>query len=496
MLLFVVMTLHSCDEEDYKDMNITKDPREAEVKSFTGNINGHIAVLNSKGEMITDVDMGGTFYLVDNTDGGANTSAWTITNGDETITSDKSMVEVSFRKPGTAAISLTSTRSADGTSITTETALTINKIPLTVGFVSSVDPVNDVINIKTGDYILYNNATAGSPDGVAWEFDGGTPAASTEETVNVRYETAGVYNVTLTATREDGPGDILTSQVVKNGFVNVIQRVVKLVRAVATDNKIELQFNEPMAQDVPASAISEFSLKINTMAGGEIIPTITAIESTGDSAITLTFNDQMYSDDEVIISYVPTGILKDATGLHNPEPVLEDVCVYGHNMLVNTDMEDPDRWIFNSSHGGGTFAFVNESSMEYPMKPYQGNTCAVIVKGDNNVSVSVQQGFNVAEGDVVEFAYEAQRIGNVGGALERRISTVSGNGSNDAGGNWSSANQGGVGAWVTVKKTLHVSADTKFKTGTLYFNFMRYNGTEDGALWVDNLRIYVPNPRP
>lgn len=497
ILMSLVFSFHSCDDEDYKDLNITQNEEEVSIKELVGDLTSHIVLKNLNNEELTNVDMGEVFYIIDNTEGGASERTWTFSQGSNSVTYETQLIRHRFDISGEATISLTSVRSSDGKSITSEINLPVNFVPVTAGFKTlPLASAGDVINIKTGDYVTFADVSGGLPEVFDWTFEGGTPVSGAEKEHSIRYETAGVYGVTYKISREDNPGEFYTDQLVKTAYVNVAQRIVDLVRAVATDSKIELQFSEPIAQDVTSDAIAEFSVKINTKAGTTLTPEILGLEVTGDSTLMLTFADKMFSDDEVLISFIPTGILKDATGLHLPEAVTDEPCVYGHNILLNTDMEDPASWIFNSNHDGGSFLFVNENSGAYSMKPYQGHTCAVIVKGSGNVSVSVPQGIKVAEGDVIEFAYEAQRLGNIGGTLERRISTVSGNGSNDANGNWSAANQGGVGSWQTVKKTLNISADTKGNSGTLYFNFMRYNGSETEGLWVDNLRIYVPKPRP
>lgn len=495
--LVFIITYASCDEENYKDIDITRLEEEIDVKEFVGDLTSQIVITNLEGESVSEIDMGQTFYVIDNTENGSDSRIWTITRGTQTITSDEQFVRLNFAKPGTVTISLTATRTLDGKSVTSEEAVQVNSIPITANFMTDVVEDDGMLTIKTGDYITFMDNSMGVPTIYDWEFEGAVTVDRDEKEPKVRYETPGLYKVTYKASREDNPGEFVEDEIVKTGYVNVLQRVVYLVRAVAKDSKIELQYSEPIAQNVPANAIGEFSLKINTKAGAALTPTISALAVTGQNSVTLTFSDQMYSDDKVLLSFNPTGILKDATALTLPEAVTDEPCVYGHNYLLNTDMEDYTKFMLNSNNEGGKFFFVNENSAEYAMKPYQGRNCMALV--GSQFSLSAVPGFTVAMGDKFEFAYEALRVVNLSGALERRISTVSGNGSNDAGGNWSSANQGGVNAWKTESKTVTVGpsgSETKGKEGTLYFNFMHYNGSATDVLWVDNLRIYKPNPRP
>lgn len=52
--------------------------------------------------------------------------------------------------------------------------------------------------------IAYENTSTNSPDAYEWTFEGGTPASSTEANPSVSYNTAGVYDVTLTVSNENG----------------------------------------------------------------------------------------------------------------------------------------------------------------------------------------------------------------------------------------------------------------------------------------------------
>ncbi|MGQ1783683.1 MULTISPECIES: PKD domain-containing protein [unclassified Saccharicrinis] len=494
-LMLIILSVTSCDEEDYKGLDISKDDREVDVKELMGNLSGHIVIKNAQGDDVTDVDMGQTFYLIDNTEGGVDNRTWTITQAGETMSSDEQLFRVNLSKPGEASISLTSTRSSDGEEVTSTVSLPINKIPVSADYIAS--PVNEagVVNQFMGYPVVFTTTVEGSPTLFDWQFVGPETLTSDQLNPTMIFTKAGVYDVTLTAGRDDGAEGITEDIVEKVGFIVVEQLNVKPIRAVATDNKIEIQYNHPIAQTLPSEAINEFSLTINTNSGAVLTPELIRLTVTGEKTLEITFADQMYSDDEVLLSFTSAGSLKDATGLVVPLDLANEPCVYGHNLLLNTDMEDQSVWMYNTNNEG-TAEFVNESSVANPIKPYQGSWCRAIVKGPGNCSFAVIQGLEVAEGDVIEIAYEAQRAGNIGGALERRVSTWLGGGSNDAGGNWSSANQGGVGSWETVRKTINVSADTKGKTGVLYFNFLRYNGGETQALWIDNYRVYVPNPRP
>lgn len=74
------------------------------------------------------------------------------------------------------------------------------------------------LNICPGSVVTFTNQTANATT-YTWTFQGGTPATSTSTatTINVTYNTPGVYSVTLAATNAYG-----TNSTVKTAYVNVI----------------------------------------------------------------------------------------------------------------------------------------------------------------------------------------------------------------------------------------------------------------------------------
>jgi len=501
LLMFAVS---SCDEVNYKDMNITQHEEDINIKELVGDLTSQIVVKNIAGESVTEVNMGETFYLIDNTAGGANTRSWTITKGSATVHSDDQLVRVNFAKPGTVTVSLTSERTSDGETVTSETTVTVNSIPVAASFITNPAEANGKVSILQGASVSFTTQLAGSPETFAWEFSGPATLTSTEQNPTIRFTVPGDYKVTFTATRDDGEEGLSQAVVEKTAYIHVEPLVLYLVRAKATDSKIELQYNYPIAQSIPANLFGEFSVKIKTAAGATLTPAVTAAAVTGTNKLELTFGDKMYSDDVVMLSFASSGIFKDETGLATIGSFTDEVCTYGHNLLTDTDMEDPSKFIKSSySSSNATYAFVDENSAKMPAKPYQGKTCMAIPQGAGGaLGVSIRQPLNTVKDEVIVIAYEAMRPGTLGGALERRLSTSPDTGGNEAGGNWSNINtNGGVNIWTTVTKEIVIGAaggsgGTNGKVGTFYMAFFRYNGAETDVFWVDNLRIYHKNPRP
>ena len=68
--------------------------------------------------------------------------------------------------------------------------------------IAQTDPLAaEAILIFEGDSIAFTSTSKADPEPLKWEFPGGSPESSTAQSPTVKYNTAGTYDVTLTATR-------------------------------------------------------------------------------------------------------------------------------------------------------------------------------------------------------------------------------------------------------------------------------------------------------
>ncbi|OGS88256.1 MAG: hypothetical protein A3E30_16850, partial [Fluviicola sp. RIFCSPHIGHO2_12_FULL_43_24] len=85
--------------------------------------------------------------------------------------------------------------------------LFVDNINLT-GVVAATPPTASFTGTPTtvcsGQSVTYTNTSTDSPTSYSWSFPGGTPATSTATNPTVTYNTAGTYNVVLTATNANG----------------------------------------------------------------------------------------------------------------------------------------------------------------------------------------------------------------------------------------------------------------------------------------------------
>ncbi|MES2557366.1 MAG: PKD domain-containing protein [Bacteroidota bacterium] len=73
------------------------------------------------------------------------------------------------------------------------------------------------LQICAGSTVTFTDQSAFTPTSWSWSFTGGTPPTSTSQNPTVTYSTAGVYDVTLTATNANG-----SDPEVKTGYITVV----------------------------------------------------------------------------------------------------------------------------------------------------------------------------------------------------------------------------------------------------------------------------------
>jgi PKD repeat protein len=110
-----------------------------------------------------------------------------------------------------------------------ESFLTPIKSPPTVDF-SVPSPT-----VRTGSSIVFTDLSSQTPTQWAWSFPGGTPATSTLQKPTVTYNTAGTYDVTLTATNLMGSGTLT-----KTGYIAVQDNLNLALNLDGNDNNCRI----------------------------------------------------------------------------------------------------------------------------------------------------------------------------------------------------------------------------------------------------------------
>lgn len=144
---------------------------------------------------------------------GVTSRIWTFPGG-EPATSDEREVSVVFNEVGDVVVTLRVVY-YDGTEETKEFPITITPPPVPP-LIADFTP--SATRIKVGETVTFTDASTGGPTAWSWEFEGGTPATSTEQNPTVEFNVNKAINVKLTITRES---DGMTATVEKNDLVQV-----------------------------------------------------------------------------------------------------------------------------------------------------------------------------------------------------------------------------------------------------------------------------------
>ena len=129
---------------------------------------------------------------------------WTFTGGD-IETSTENVVTVTYAEVGSFSTTLTAYNADESESSTKTVTIGVTPQPqneVVANFTTNPEATQllggSAIYITIGETITYTN-TSENATSIAWTFEGGNPATSTENTVTITYATPGNYTTTLTA---------------------------------------------------------------------------------------------------------------------------------------------------------------------------------------------------------------------------------------------------------------------------------------------------------
>lgn len=149
-------------------------------------IAGFTHVLNGSQVTLTDTSHFGTSYLWDFGDGTTSTLQNPVHN---------------YLDNGIYTITQLVSNSCNENTSTTTITIAVPPIP---SFTSDYTTA-----ICVGESVQFTSTTSYSPTTYLWEFEGGTPATSTDENPLVQYNTGGTFNVTLTVTNAYGSNQVV-----------------------------------------------------------------------------------------------------------------------------------------------------------------------------------------------------------------------------------------------------------------------------------------------
>jgi len=214
------------------------------------------------------------------------------------------------------------------------------------------------VYITVGQTITYTS-TSQNADSIAWTFEGGEPATSTENTVTVTYATAGVYTTTLVAYGEND------TQNTKTIGVNVSEPSTELAAAFSTTPAAE----EGVVNITVGGAITFTDESQNadsiawTFEGGNLeTSSESSVEVTYATAGTYTARLVAFAEDReltdtatvsIIVSEEPIAIEITASFTTNPEATNDTINITINGTVVFTNSStnaDSIAWTFEGGN--------------------------------------------------------------------------------------------------------------------------------------------------
>ncbi len=192
---FTLTVTVTASEEDAVTADFTTNP---EATSLGGYLS-YISINQGESVTFTNASSANTHHI-----------AWSFEGGSP-ATSIEDVVTVTYAEAGTYfTATLTAYNEDETISNTKSIYVTVASVdPDAVEANFTTDPaytdlyIYRMLSIETGTTVTYTSTCNENTDHIAWTFEGGSPAASTNTTVAVAYTTAGSYTTTLVAYNAD-----------------------------------------------------------------------------------------------------------------------------------------------------------------------------------------------------------------------------------------------------------------------------------------------------
>jgi PKD repeat protein len=148
----------------------------------------------------TTINVGDSVTFTDLSTNNPTSWSWTF-NGGTPSSSTQQNPTITYNTAGTYTVSLTATNSAGSDTETKTNYITVEEIPVeppVAAFTASTT------TISVGGSVTFTDQSTNNPTAWSWTFEGGTPSTSTQQNPTITYNTAGTYDVSLTATNSAG----------------------------------------------------------------------------------------------------------------------------------------------------------------------------------------------------------------------------------------------------------------------------------------------------
>ncbi|MGJ3235140.1 LamG-like jellyroll fold domain-containing protein [Marivirga sp.] len=193
IIIFSLVILSACDKEDENIPEINANFTASKITIF-------------EGEFVTFTDQSTN-----------NPTSWEWDFGSSNINSSTEQnPTVVFEESGIYNISLTaSNENSSDREVKSEFITVVKSVKASFETSDSI--------IDQGNEITFTDTSVGSPNSWEWNFEGASPASSTESNPVVKYNTPGIYEATLKVTTDQEPeGNISTKEIIvlpTNGLI-------------------------------------------------------------------------------------------------------------------------------------------------------------------------------------------------------------------------------------------------------------------------------------
>jgi PKD repeat protein len=130
------------------------------------------------------------------------TYRWEFPGGTPSFSLEK-QPSVHYKQPGDYAVSLVYTTANGKANEIKQAYIIVTELPLPI---ANFELENT--RVAAGNYVQFKDISENQPSSWKWTFEGGQPSSSTEKDPVVRYETEGLYAVTLEVTNSSGTDSI------------------------------------------------------------------------------------------------------------------------------------------------------------------------------------------------------------------------------------------------------------------------------------------------
>ncbi|WP_167612781.1 PKD domain-containing protein [Maribellus sediminis] len=326
---------------------------------------------------ITTLKEGGTVSFTDLSTNTPNSWSWSFNGGTPDLSTEKNP-SITYNTPGSYTVSLTATN-ADGSSTKTATQY-INvtaKTPPLANFTATTTSVEE------GSSVQFTDLSDNNPYEWQWNFPGGTANSTTIKNPSVTYSAAGIYDVSLTVTNDDGSDNITMT-----GFVTVTE-------------KQQVVLNPPVANFTKSAATVETGKSVTFTDQSSNSPTSWAWTFTGSENYTstvqnpvVTFNTAGIYDVSLIASNADgsdTILVTSCITVSNPPAPIADfsadntqVVEGGQIGFTDKSSNTPETWYWVFEGGEPATSTERNPKVTYKNPNSYKVSLTVTNKGGNN----------------------------------------------------------------------------------------------------------------